>query len=44
LRWLLDLLEPRPIAGGANNFDHLTLLFHGDLVKESKYCINFARR
>jgi len=29
LRWLLDLLKPRAIAGGANNFGRsLTRFFH----------------
>jgi hypothetical protein len=29
--WLLDLLDPRAITGGANNFDKdLTRLFHND--------------
>ena len=29
LRWLLDLLNPRAIAGGANNFGRsLTRFFH----------------
>jgi hypothetical protein len=29
LRWLLDLLKPHPIAGGANHLDHRCMwMFH----------------
>jgi len=27
---LLDLLQPRAITGGANNFGHFTWFFHSD--------------
>jgi hypothetical protein len=37
-RWLLDLLKPRAITGGANNFGkNLTPLFHEDQSLKHKF-------
>jgi hypothetical protein len=46
LRWLLDLLKPRAIAGGANHLCHnFTRSFHRDQsLKQKKDLNSFARR
>jgi hypothetical protein len=39
--WLLDLLKPRAITGGANNFGQtLTWLFHNDQSLEQNTNLN----